>query len=58
MLVPMPGWRGGCEPFWDVEELKPLLRVGTAGFTWQAARSTLLVTHQLGAGSESYVRAA
>lgn len=25
-LAPVPDRKGGCEPFWDAEELKPLLR--------------------------------
>lgn len=57
-MAPVPGHEGGCEPLRGAEELKPLLRVGRAGFMWQAARGAVFVTRWLGAGSGSSVSAA
>lgn len=41
----MPHWKGGCEPFWDAEELKPLLR--GLGWAQRVLRGRELVAHSV-----------
>lgn len=54
----LEGWVGALLGCRGAEAPAEGSRVGTVDLTWQAAHGTLLMTHRLGAGSESYVRAA